>query len=200
MQILQVHEVMRKFPLQPASKRQTMRQLLLLRHAKSSWDDPDMADIDRGLSRRGQLAARVMAKAMIKLDLVPEHVLCSPARRTRETWDLIAGELRSPPPAEIVADLYDFGDGSTVLNAIRAHGAAARRLAVVGHNPSLQSLAQRLSAADNGERLKHLKRKFPTCALAVFTFKLDTWAALQPDSGHLTHFIRPRDVQAEAGL
>jgi phosphohistidine phosphatase len=169
------------------------RQLLLLRHAKAVLGGPGMEDIDRPLAERGQKAAKVMGRWLADHDLAPDLVLCSPAVRTRETWEIAAREL---PKTEtrFLDPLYDFGDGSALLKAARKHGGKVPRLLLVTHNPATQSLA--LSLAGSGEKalLRQMAEKYPTAGLAVFTFSGEDWSATAEGKGRLDAFIRPRDL------
>jgi phosphohistidine phosphatase len=169
-------------------------RLFLLRHAKSSREDASLADADRPLAERGEDAALAMGREMARLGYVPDLVLCSPAVRARETWQRVARSL--PPVAEtrIVQDLYDFGDGSRLLEAVIAHGGAAQRLLLVGHNPSIEGLARSLAQEGDGELLERLARKYPTGALAVLALPIARWSELGQAGGRLTAFIRPADL------
>lgn len=167
--------------------------LSLLRHAKSSRDDQSLADHDRPLTQRGRRAAISMGCEIAGLGLQPQLVLCSPARRAQETWDLAAAQLSPAPAARTVTELYDFGDGTALLDLIRKLGGAVRSLMLVGHNPSMQRLANRLCVSgDNGLR-NAMATKFPTAALAVISFDQKDWSSTAWSTGNLSYFIRPRD-------
>ncbi len=172
-------------------------QLLLLRHAKSSWNDAETADIDRPLSPRGLRAALTMGKAIAREDFMPDLVLYSPARRAAQTWNAVCMELPRTPPSRTIDTLYDFGDGSALLEAIRQHNGGARMLMLVGHNPSMEELAKRLIGSGPPRFRQQLERKFPTGALAVIGFSADQWDQVTDNSGTLTHFMRPADVEDE---
>ena len=167
-------------------------QLLLLRHAKAVVGE-DMEDFDRPLAPRGQQAARAVGRSMAAQGLVPDLVLCSPARRTSQTWEIAAREL---PEAEVhlVEALYDFGDGQALMDVIREQGGRAKRLLLVTHNPATQNLALVLAGA--GDRLlrRQMIEKYPTGALAVLTFTGGAWQDLADGHGRLDGFIRPRDL------
>ena len=96
-----------------------MLKLFLLRHAKSSWTDPGLDDLDRSLNARGLRAAAAIGRFMRQSKLMPELVLCSPARRARETWKLVAEELRTAPRVIIDEGIYDFGNGGRLLEVAR---------------------------------------------------------------------------------
>ena len=99
-----------------------MLNLMLLRHAKSSWADTGQDDLDRPLNERGKHAAVAVGRYMASNGLVPQLVLCSPARRTRETWGLVAGELPATPEVLFAAEIYDFGDGKALMECLRQQG------------------------------------------------------------------------------
>src|SRR5262249_52945026 len=118
-----------------------MLRLMLLRHAKSSWSSPGIQDAARPLTDRGEAAARLMGGYMARHSLMPDRVLCSPARRTRETWAGIA--TRWPADMDVVFDqrLY-AATPQVVLSVVRAQDSAAHTLLVIGHNPGLQEAAE----------------------------------------------------------
>lgn len=168
-------------------------QLGLFRHAKSSRDDSGTEDVARPLAPRGVEAARVMGRMMAERRLIPDLVLCSPAVRARETWALAAAQLPHLPALCETPELYDFGDGTVVLDAIRASGGDSPFLMVVGHNPAFQQLACRLATGENGHEAR-MAEKFPTAALALLDCPVSRWADLAEDSCTLTDFITPRDL------
>jgi phosphohistidine phosphatase len=168
-----------------------MKQLLLLRHAKSSWDDPDLDDFDRPLAERGLKAAKLMGRELAARDWLPDQVLVSSALRTRDTWRLVAEELPARPRVVFANVLYD-ASAADVLSQIRLADPLSGCLAVVGHNPGLEDLAKQLAGSGSEARArKRLEEKFPTTALARFVFEGD-WSGLSP--GRLTHCLRPKDL------
>jgi phosphohistidine phosphatase len=173
-----------KIPRVPAS-----RQLFVLRHAKSSWDDPALVDHARPLAPRGQRAAELLANYVRREKIRPALVLCSSARRTIETYEGVrpAGEL------SIESGLYGAGaDG--LLERLRQVPDATSSVMLIGHNPALQTLVLRLAGANGGTDLRQVQRKFPTGALA--TLALDhAWSELRPGAADLVSLIRPRDLQ-----
>lgn len=169
------------------------RQLLLLRHAKAEPGETGQRDIDRPLAARGVDAAQRMGRSLVENDLVPDLVLCSPARRTRETWEQAARALPTVR-TRIIDSLYDFGDGSALLDAIQEQGGKARRLLLVTHNPATQNLALLLPGEAAGELRKQVAEKYPTAGLAVMAFAGSDWAHTAPGRARLTAFIRPRDI------
>jgi phosphohistidine phosphatase len=169
-----------------------MKTLVLLRHAKSAWDNADLPDIERPLSPRGQKAALVMGERLKKGGYRPDLVLCSTARRARETLDLIAGSLPKKAKVQHLKELY-MAVPREMLNAVARTPDSADTVMLVGHNPGIGSLAGWLAANGDSETLAKIRRKFPTAAAAVITFDVARWADVAGESGTLTAFLRPRD-------
>ncbi|QND65457.1 histidine phosphatase family protein [Mesorhizobium loti] len=168
-----------------------MKQLLLLRHAKSSWDDPALDDFDRPLAERGLMAARLMGRELAARDWLPELALVSPALRTRDTWRLVAAELPAHPQVVFAKALYD-ASATDILSQLHQADPASNSLLVVGHNPGLEDLAKQLAGpGSEAKARKKLEEKFPTSALARFIFESD-WSGLS--SARLTHCLRPKDL------
>ena len=170
-----------------------MRRLLLLRHAKSDWS-MNLPDIERQLNQRGQQSAPRMGQYIAENNLTPDRVLCSPATRASQTWQLVHKSLPAAPNAEYIDELYDFGSGNAFLNVIRRKAGDAQSLMIVGHNPSMEGLADLLSATGDEYALKRMAHKYPTAALAVIDFDFDDWSKIAPQTGTLTRFVRPKDL------
>ena len=168
-----------------------VRQLLLLRHAKSSWDDPGLADFDRPLGPRGLKTAPLIGRELARRGWLPDLALVSSSLRTRDTWQLVAAELPTHVPAEFAEELYEAAAGAILA---RLRQAKAASLLVIGHNPGLQQFALRLAGAGSDESVfKKIEAKFPTAALARFTVD-DDWPDLDFGGARLTHCVRPRDL------
>ena len=154
------------------------RTVYLLRHAKSSWSDPALADIDRPLAPRGRKAAKKIARHLRDRDVHPELVLCSPAARARETLAAIgAGEIRP--------ELYG-ADASDLLEVIRGLPDDAASVLLVGHNPGFEDLARTFAPLPD--------EKFPTGALATFAFDCERWADVKPGGAELVDYVVPREL------
>jgi phosphohistidine phosphatase len=136
--------------------------LLLMRHAKSSWDDPDLEDHDRPLNKRGKRDAPRMGRLLLDQGLGPDLIVTSSAIRARRTGELVA-ETCGDPPLQIEPDLYHAGP-EEILEVIAAL-AGPRRLLVVGHNPGLEELVSMI--ADEWTRM-------PTAAIACATVRPGT--------------------------
>lgn len=171
-----------------------MLDLMLLRHAKSSWAEAGQADRDRPLNERGKRAATAVGRYMASHGLVPQLVLYSPARRARETWTLAAGELKASPAVLVVDEIYDFGDGKALMECLRHKTGAAQSILLVGHNPSIAALARNLIGTGSRKLRERLEEKYPTAALAVISFDLTNWGSLAAGSGTLLRFVTPRDI------
>lgn len=170
-----------------------MLTLSLLRHAKSSWDDMDLDDFERPLSKRGANAAPEMGRAIRELNLKPDLVLCSGAVRTRATVALVLLELGPPAPEVRYEDGLYLATPKVMISHIRKIEPAVKNLLVVGHNPGMHALALELSGAARREDMAELATKFPTAALASMTFDLDSWRDVKAGLGHLVVFLTPRN-------
>lgn len=171
----------------------SVRTLLLLRHAKSSRDDPAIEDLDRPLAPRGHRAAPLIGAEMARRGWIPERVLCSPARRARETWALVA-EALGPAPVTYEPGLY-LAAPAALLRLVRDNPAGIGRLLLIGHNPGLQELALLLARPEPGDALDRLRAKLPTAGLAVLELPDGAWGALGAGSARLTAFVTPRDLE-----
>jgi phosphohistidine phosphatase len=169
-----------------------LRQLLLLRHAKSAWDDPSLSDHSRPLSARGRAAAGAMRQAMLGLALQPDVVLVSTAKRTQET--LAALEPWEETPLIEPMDALYLATAPELLKVLNATAETVRSVMVIGHNPGLHELAMRLagSARDPADG-KRLAGGFPTGALAEFSVP-GPWRALAAGGTRLHRFLCPRDL------
>jgi phosphohistidine phosphatase len=167
-----------------------VRQVWLLRHAKSSWDDPELEDEDRPLAPRGERDAATMASYLASVD-PPPLVLCSAGLRARQTLAAVLPSLGSPLEATVEPALYTF-DSSVLVERLRRLDDAASSVMLVGHNPALEELARWLSA--DGELRRRLEVKFPTSALATIDVPDAPWSSLGEGVGALTRFVVPKDL------
>lgn len=176
------------------------RTLILLRHAKSAWPE-GVPDHDRPLGPRGRRDAPAAGRWLRLAGYVPDHVLCSTARRARETWQLAEPELGPRPPVRFEPEAYG-ASAAGLLELIWRLPPAARAVTVVGHDPAVPEVALALTAEDKGAGnpahaqaqaagLDRLREKFPTAAIAVIEFT-GPWSALRPGSARLAAFVTPR--------
>jgi phosphohistidine phosphatase len=168
-----------------------MRYLHLLRHAKSSWDDPALSDHDRPLAARGRRAAKLIATHLRREGIVPELVLCSSATRARETLDGIEPAIGDAPDVQIERRLYGASE-SELLDRLRDVPDTVYSVMLIGHNPSVQDLT--LMLAGSGAPLDTVEHKYPTAALATLTFE-GSWGELAPGGAELRAFVRPKDLR-----
>jgi phosphohistidine phosphatase len=172
-----------------------MKILTLLRHAKSTWDDPVARDFDRPLNRRGRKAAHAIGAEMRRLGLAFDAVIASPALRVKETLaetEASYGGLR----AAFDQRLY-LASTDTLLEIVRGADDAAGRLLLVGHNPGLESLAMELTRG--GGLREEAAIKYPTATLAEIALPAERWREVAAGTGRLARFIRPRDLDPELG-
>lgn len=176
------------------------RKLVLFRHAKSAW--PGVADHERPLAPRGQRDAPVMGHWLRDAGCIPGQVLCSTARRARETWQLAQTALGVTPPVTFERGVYE-ATAAGLLALVRRTPAAVGTLLVIGHNPAIEELGLMLAAppdaaanlppgASAPDALARMRVKFPTAAIAVLEFS-GTWRALTRGQARLAAFVTPRD-------
>ena len=173
-----------------------MRQLLLLRHAKSLWDDARLSDHGRPLNARGREAALAMRAAMLKLSLSPDVVLVSSARRTLQTLEALL-PWPDTPIIEPMDALY-LATAPQLLAVLNNVAETVRSVLLIGHNPGVHELAQLLiGSAAVAEDAKRLAARFPTAALAEFAVP-GPWRTLGPGGARLVRFLCPRDLPLPA--
>lgn len=169
-----------------------MRELILLRHAKSSWSDTELDDFERPLSTRGAKAAPKMGQWLVEHHLMPDRVLCSTAVRTRATLTLVLATFPEPVPAiELLDDLY-LAAPQAMLDLIRSVPNESSRCMVIGHNPGLHQLALELTGNGSKKQIEKMALKFPTAAVVHLSFAVDGWAEVAGLGGKLEHFATPR--------
>jgi phosphohistidine phosphatase len=167
-----------------------MLTLILLRHAKSSWDHPGLDDFERPLADRGLKAAPRMGAYLQSQSIQTDLIVCSSSVRTRQTLALIAPQLENQPKAIFEDDLY-LATASNLLERIQALPARAHTVTLIGHNPGFHDVAQLLIKSADPADQAALAAKFPTCAVAIITFTAKRWSQVAPHSGHLITFMTP---------
>jgi phosphohistidine phosphatase len=173
-----------------------MKTLYLLRHAKSSWKDEGLEDFDRRLSKRGCAAAKAMGEYLARHRIAPAQVLCSPAKRTRETLERLQDGIGRAVPVRFEKVIY-MAEASALLRRLRRLNDSLPSAMLVGHNPGLEQLALGLAAEQDGELRRQLQLKLPTGSLAIIETDVDHWADLKPGCGRITAFVRAKDLGAE---
>lgn len=161
-----------------------MKTLLLLRHGKSSWDDPQLEDHDRPLKPRGCRAAKRVGRWLRDSGLKLDLALCSTALRARETWSYAAELLPRFPVTEYLPELYHCA-ADDFVPILRRTPANVSTLIVIAHNPGLEDLLV---------KLRGVREAFPTAALARLTCPITTWEEFEADLPcTLQALIRPRE-------
>jgi phosphohistidine phosphatase len=164
-----------------------MKTLLLMRHAKSSWADPALADFARPLNERGQQAAPRMGRFLLKRSLKPELIVSSPAERARQTAALVSNAAQIAGPTRYDGRIYE-ASAERLLEVVREIAEPAATVLLVGHNPGLEQLIATLT---------NVNERMPTAALACIAFDLTVWRAVAPRTGRLVWLARPKELAAE---
>jgi phosphohistidine phosphatase len=172
-----------------------MHQLLLLRHAKSSWDTGGSPDRERPLNARGRRAAVAMRRAMRELALSPDLILVSSAKRTMETMSALE-PWDDTPLIEPMDSLY-LASETQLLVTLRDVAETVRAVLLIGHNPGMHELAVALTnPRGSAEPLVHgVREGFPAGALAEFSIT-GPWSRLGSGGGRLLRFLTPRMLDA----
>lgn len=170
----------------------SVRRLYVLRHAKSSRDDPDLPDRLRPLARRGRTAVSALARHMETTRIAPDLVLCSPAVRAVQTWEGVASGLPAGTAVDVDDELYGVSAGGLLMR-LRRLPPDVDSVLVVGHNPGLEDLV--LGLVGHGDRAlrRRLERKFPTGALATLDAP-GAWPDLRWGTSTLAAYVVPRDL------
>lgn len=162
-----------------------MKQLVLIRHAKSSWKDPSLSDLMRPLKKRGERNAKDMAGRLAALGLGVEKVFESPARRVVQTLEIMADETGFGRDAtEIVPELYTFSYEDIVLY-LKKMDDQFTCIAIAGHNPAITDLVNFLTLEDIAN--------IPTCGIAVLTLDIEKWSKLRAGGAQLKHYDYPKN-------
>lgn len=161
-----------------------INNLIVIRHAKSSWDHPGLADHERPLNRRGERDAPLMGSLLKSRGLLPDRIVCSPAIRAYQTARLLADAVGyAVSDIDIRRDIYEQGLAG-LMNVIHGLDSKWRRVFLVGHNPDLTHLVGELA----GTEPEHL----PTCAVASLDFAVDDWTHVMAGSGRLAFLDYPK--------
>ncbi|HUS00064.1 MAG TPA: histidine phosphatase family protein [Pyrinomonadaceae bacterium] len=160
-----------------------MKTLYVLRHAKSSWEDSDLADFDRPLSDRGKTAAPFMGEVMKRNEFAPEIILASPATRARETARLVKESAGLPAEIKHNERIYEASP-QTLQHVAASVDDRFNSAMIVGHNPGMEGFVRILTG-----RLEPM----PTAALAVIDLDISGWEQISGVTGKLRKIIRPKD-------
>jgi phosphohistidine phosphatase len=166
-----------------------VRRLILMRHTKSSWDDPTRRDLDRPLSKRGRKASARLGAWLKRKGWRPEQALVSSARRAQETWAGVVAEAGAAETSYL-PEIYNAAP-ETLLSVLRRAPDAASVL-MLGHQPGIGAFAARMLAEPPED--PDFER-YPTGATAVIDFKVDGWPEVGWGSGRLEDFVVPRRLE-----
>ena len=170
-----------------------MRRLILMRHAKSSWDDPSQDDRDRPLNSRGRLAAVLMGAWLAEKDLLPDHGLLSPARRVLDTWERVQFGGGGDADATTHKPLY-VADPTDALEVLRTAPKKAETVLMLGHEPGTSAFLRRMCDGDARAGFARAFEKFPTAAIAVLELPDQPWAKAEFGSGLFLEYVAPKDL------
>jgi len=170
-----------------------MKRLAVLRHAKSSWDDPDLNDHDRPLNGRGRKAARRIGREMADRGMRFDYVLASTATRVRETLDGVGESFPIHAPVRFEPGVYEATQDE-LLALIHGLDEWIETPLLVGHNSGLEELIAGITHDDEAGLRERCARKFPTAALAVIDLPADRWAEVKWGSGEIAELIVPREL------
>ena len=169
--------------------------VVLVRHGDTEWSSSGRhtSYTDVPLTERGRDDARKIGAWMANSGARPDHAIYSGSARTRETFELAAGELGDQPAGFEQNALYD-ASRALILGLLRALPGTAKACLVVGHNPGTADVANLLTGAGDEVARLRMASKFPTGALAILAFDDLDWSGLTPRTGRLEHFITPADL------
>lgn len=170
-----------------------MKRLVLIRHAKSFWGDPDAPDIDRPLNARGRAAAPVTASWLAERDIHPDAVVTSPARRCVETWERMSPILGEPPAPQVEKALY-MADPDTMLRVVHGLPDTVETAFLLGHQPGISSFARKLANGSVPASCQRAFTKFPTGSAAVIEFETADWADTAFGKGAFRSFAMPKEL------
>ena len=168
-------------------------RLYLLRHAKSNWDEPGLADHDRPLAKRGRKAAARLREHLREVGAEPDLVLCSSAVRATETFERVRDGLGPEPRVEVEGGLYGAG-ADALLRRLRSLPEDVGSAMLIGHNPAMEELAAELCRDEgDADARARMEAKYPTGGLATLSFERP-WSALDWAGATLEAFVVPREL------
>ena len=170
-----------------------MRKVILLRHGKSSWDDPSLDDHDRPLNERGKTAAPLIGRWLAERGHVPDTVLCSSSERTRETVRRMREVLPGLPEPLVERELY-HASPERMRDRLALLPEACRTVMLAGHNPGLASLVRKMSDGREKRRCRRAYEHFPTGAAAVLELDLENWSDIDCARARFVYFAAPREL------
>lgn len=171
-----------------------MKQLLLLRHAKSGWTRPNLHDFDRNLDDAGQVQAQKMAVCLAQSFPLPDHIICSTAQRTRETLTFVLGAYQHPLTIDLSRHIYEAPYG-VILEKLQAVEAEVETVLVVGHNPGMEDVVFSLVGDGHDAAFEALGGQYPTGGCAHLVFNVENWSDLTRGRGFFQKFSSPKTLE-----
>lgn len=166
-----------------------MKRILILRHAKSSWTDPNLSDLERPLNERGLRTAPFMGKLIVERGLSPAAIISSPAKRARQTAELVVNEIGVETNLSFDDRIYEASPNALRI-VVSETSNDLTSVMIVGHNPGIEGF------------IRHLTGKIesmPTAALAVIDLNIESWKEINHDTGSLITIIRPKEEIPSVG-
>lgn len=161
-----------------------MKKVTLIRHAKSSWENPQLRDIDRPLNNKGVSDANLMANVLIQKNIIPDRIVCSPARRTQETCGIIMANLELSPHIKSIEENIYFKSNEAIIETLQQINNKFEHTFLFGHQPFIASLYAQFCIED----LDHI----PTCGICHIHFEIDDWKDLNKGLGTSIFVIFPK--------
>lgn len=174
-----------------------MKTILLLRHAKSDWGDPDLVDYERPLAKRGRKDAPRIGDVLLNFDVVPDKILSSPAKRAKQTAELVA-ESCGYKKSIAWHDSFYGGTSDDLIGAVWRLPDTVQRVMLVGHNPTMEDTAASLLLGDEADFEDTMSIKVPTAGLICLDAPVPDWSSLEPGDTILRWFLIPRLLKAFA--
>ncbi|CAN5716388.1 histidine phosphatase family protein [soil metagenome] len=156
-----------------------------MRHAKSSWDDPNLSDFERPLNNRGLKTAPLMGEVMLKNNFTPEIIVSSPAMRARQTAELVKNSAAFEAEISFDERIYE-ASAIRLLEVVSDIADEYDSAMIVGHNPGFENIVRVLTGKSES---------MPTAALAVVDLEINSWKEINAETGNLRKFIRPKEEQ-----
>lgn len=164
-----------------------MKRLYLLRHAKSSWDDSSIPDHERDLNDRGRKEAKKMGEYFFDKKIIPDLIICSPSKRTRETYKLVVNKLGKNIQTIFEDKIYE-ASVSDIFGAISKVSNEVDSLLIIGHNPGMEYMVEKTT------NIPGIIDKFGTCSLAELEVDIQKWSDIRKTSAKLINFISPKTL------
>lgn len=170
-----------------------MLELYVMRHAKSSWDDPKLDDHERPLNKRGKKSAKLICEFFVKNKIKFDLILLSSSERTKKTLRILLSKITKPKKITISQKFY-LAHENDLLKKIKKIDKKYKKVLLINHEPAVRNLTIRLSKNINTHNYKLMNYKFPTSAFAKIIFEVNEWPLIE-NKGILKEFIRPKDLQ-----